>query len=133
MYGNDECTSGNVGDSLQLTNWILVSVSVGNTYSEYQLMHTFLDNFHRGGKYSDQISSHQAELRKEGKFTDQKSLSISSLQTDYLNLDSRSGFGRNGQRKTLFRKSALFVEVLITLQKNVSKVSNRKGKILCDL
>ena len=29
-----------------------VSVSVGNSYYEDQLMHTFLDNFHQGGKYS---------------------------------------------------------------------------------
>ena len=36
------------------------SVSVGNSYSEDQLMHTFLDNFHQGGKYSAQIASHQA-------------------------------------------------------------------------
>ena len=28
-----------------------LSVSVGNSYSEDQLMHTFLDNFHQGGKY----------------------------------------------------------------------------------
>ena len=27
-----------------------LSVSVGNSYSEYQLMHTFLDNFHQSGK-----------------------------------------------------------------------------------
>ena len=27
-----------------------LSVSVGNSYSEDQLMHTFLDNFHQGGK-----------------------------------------------------------------------------------
>ena len=27
MYGNDECPSGNFGDSLQLTNWILDSGS----------------------------------------------------------------------------------------------------------
>ena len=27
-----------------------LSVSVGNRYSEDQLMHTFLDNFHQGGK-----------------------------------------------------------------------------------
>ena len=26
-----------------------LSFSVGNTYSEDQLMHTFLDNFHQGG------------------------------------------------------------------------------------
>ena len=40
-----------------------LSVSVGNTYSEYQLVHTFLDNFHQGGQYSAQIAIHQAELR----------------------------------------------------------------------
>ena len=39
-----------------------LSVSVGHIYSEDQLMHTFLDNFHQGGKYSAQIASHQAEL-----------------------------------------------------------------------
>ena len=61
-------------------------------------MHTFLDNFHQGGKYSAQIDSHQVELRREEKFTNQKSLNISSLQTDYLNLDSSSGFGRNSER-----------------------------------
>ena len=42
-----------------------LSVSVGNIYSEDQLMHTFLDNFQQGGKYSAQIASHQAELRRE--------------------------------------------------------------------
>ena len=36
-----------------------LSVSVGNSYSEDQLMHTFMDNFHQGGKYSAQIASHQ--------------------------------------------------------------------------
>ena len=72
-----------------------LSVSVGNSYSEDQLMHTFLDNFRQGGKYPAQIDSHQAELRREDKFTDQKSLNISSLQTDYLNLDRSSGFGIN--------------------------------------
>ena len=38
-----------------------------------------MDNFHQGGKYSAQIASHQAEISKENKFTDKKSLSISSL------------------------------------------------------
>ena len=51
-------------------------------------MHIFLDNFHKGGKYTAQIASHQEELRREEKFTDQKYLSIKSLQTDYLNIDS---------------------------------------------
>ena len=34
-----------------------LSISVVNSYSEDQLMHTFLDNFRQGGKYSDQIAS----------------------------------------------------------------------------
>ena len=42
-----------------------VSVSVGNSHPEDQMMHTFLDRFHQGGKYSAQIASHQAELRRE--------------------------------------------------------------------
>ena len=67
-----------------------LSVSVGNSYSEDQIIHTFLDNFHQGGKYSAQIDSHQAELSREETFTDQKSLYISYLQTDYLNMDSSS-------------------------------------------
>ena len=49
-----------------------LSVSVGKRYSKDQLMHTFLDNFHQGGKYSSQIDIHQAELRREENFTDQK-------------------------------------------------------------
>ena len=61
-------------------------------------MHTFLDNFEEGGKYSAQIARHQVELRREERFTDKKSLSISSLQTDYLNLDISSGFDRNSER-----------------------------------
>ena len=44
-----------------------LSVSVGIIYSEDQLMHTFMDNFHQGGKYSAQIAIHQAELRREEK------------------------------------------------------------------
>ena len=47
------------------------SVCVGNYYSEDQLMHTFLDNFHQGGRYSAQIANHQVELTREEKFTDQ--------------------------------------------------------------
>ena len=34
-------------------------------------------------------------MRREEKFTDKKSLNISSLQTDYLNIDSSSGFDRD--------------------------------------
>ena len=71
---------------------------VGKSYSEDKIMHTFLDHFEEGGKYSAQMACHQAELRREEKFTDKKSLNISSIQTDYLNLDSSSGFGRDSER-----------------------------------
>ena len=49
----------------RLQNAHVLSVSVGNRYSEYQFMHTFMDNFHQNGKYSAQIASHQAELKRE--------------------------------------------------------------------
>ena len=45
-----------------------LSVSVGNNYSEDQLMHIFLDKFHQGEKYSAQIDIHKADLTREGKF-----------------------------------------------------------------
>ena len=96
-------------------------------------MHTFLDNFQQDGKNSAQIASHKAELRREEKFTDQKSLDISSLQTYYLNIDSSSGFGRDGKGHMLFKQSAYFVEVLISLHNNVSKGLERKGKKLTRL
>ena len=35
-----------------LQNAHALSISVGNYYSEDQLIPTFLDNFHQGGKYS---------------------------------------------------------------------------------
>ena len=58
-------------------------------------MHTFLDNLRQGGKYSAQIASHQGELRREGKFTDQNNLFTSALKNDYLNLTSSSSCGKN--------------------------------------
>ena len=42
-----------------------LSVSVRNSYSEDELIHIFLDNFHQGGRYSAQIVSQKAELRRE--------------------------------------------------------------------
>ena len=42
-----------------------LSILVGNSYYEDQLMHTFLDNFEEDGKYSAQIASHQEELTRE--------------------------------------------------------------------
>ena len=72
-------------------------------------MHTFLDNFHKGGKYSAQIASHQAELRREETFTDQKSLNILSLHTDYLNLDRSSlGSSRHNERAHSVQAKCIF-------------------------
>ena len=102
-----------------LQNAQALSVSVGYSYSEDQLMHIFLDKFHQCGKYTAQIASHLAELRREERFTDEKYLSITSLQTDYLNIDSSSGSGRNNERSNIIHKNALFVDVLTILQKNV--------------
>ena len=36
------------------------------------MIHTFLDNFRQGGKYSSNIAIHQAELIREEKSIDQK-------------------------------------------------------------
>ena len=85
-----------------------LSVSVGNNYSEYQLMHIFLDNFHQREKYSSQIAIHQAELRRQEVFTDKKALPISSLQTDYLNLDNSSGCGKNSEGANIFQAKYTF-------------------------
>ena len=79
-------------------------------------MHIFLNKFHQGGKYSAQISSHQAKLRREGKFTEQNILSVTSLQNEYLNLDISSGSGRNNEGANLIHKNVPFVEVLTILQ-----------------
>ena len=81
-------------------------------------MHIFLDNFHQGGKYIARTASHQAESRREEKFTDQNYLSIISLQTHYLSIDSISGSGTNNERENLVQKNALFMEVPTILQKN---------------
>ena len=84
-------------------------------------MHTFMDNFQQSGKYSAQLASHQAELRREEMYPDQKCLNISSLQTEYLNLDSsKSSQGKHMKKKTLPRQSAHIVELLTILWKNVS-------------
>ena len=66
-------------------------------------MQILLENFHQGGKYTPQIASHQAELIREEKFTDQKYLYITSLQTDYLNLDRSSGYCRNNERANIIQ------------------------------
>ena len=111
-----------------------ISVSVGNSYSEDQIMHTFLDNFHQDGKYSARIASHQAEFRREEKFTDQKSLEISSLQTDYLNIDRSSGFGRNSERAHDVQEKCIFCGgVNHYAEKTFQKDKKGKGKNLVRL
>ena len=45
-------------------NYQALEFSVENSYSEDQVIHTFLDDFHQGGKYSSQIARHQEELRR---------------------------------------------------------------------
>ena len=112
-------------------NEIDLSVSVGDSYYEGQLMHIFLDNFHQGGKYIAQISSHQEELRREEKLTNQNFLSITSIQTDYLNLSSSSCSGRNNERANLAQKNARFVEVLTILQRFCFKDKKVERKSLC--
>ena len=80
-YRNFQQVTHKVGESA--INYIkrfqsaqVLSVSVGNSYSEDQIMHTFLDNFHKSGKYSAQLAIHQAEMRGEEKYPDQKCLNI---------------------------------------------------------
>ena len=63
-------------------------ISVGNSYSKDQLTYTFLYNIQKWGRYSTQIDIYQSYLSREGKITDQKSLFISELQIDYLNLEN---------------------------------------------
>ena len=107
-----------------------LSVSVGNTYPKDQLIQTFLDDFHRGGKYSAQTASHQAELRREGNFTDQKSLSISSLETDYINLDRRSSCGKNSESENIIHTWCNFCGGANHSAEKKLKVSERKWKHL---
>ena len=86
-----------------------LSVSVGNSYSEDQIMHTFLDNFQQSGKYSAQLASHQAELRREEMYPVQKCLNISSLQTKYLNLDSsQSSQGKHNEKSNSAKEKCTY-------------------------
>ena len=97
-------------------------------------MHTFLDNFHQSGKYSSQLARHQAELRREEKFPDQKCLNISSLQTDCLNLDnSFSGSSRHDERAHSVQTNCTSCGLNSYSAENVSKISDRKRKKLARL
>ena len=85
-----------------------LSVSLGNNYSEDQLIYIFLNNFHQCGKYNTQIASHQKELIREEHFPDQKYSYISSLQNNKLNIDSSSGSGRTNERSNLVQTKCTF-------------------------
>ena len=67
-----------------------------------------MDNFQQGRKYSAQIAIHKVEFSGEEKFTDQKYLSISSLQTDDLNFDRSSGCGKNSEKSNIVQKNCTF-------------------------
>ena len=90
----------------------------------------FLDNFHQSGKYSSQLASHQAELRREEKYPDQKCLNISSLQTDYLNLDnSVSGSSRHNERAHYVQTKCTFCGLNNnSVGKNFKKIRKEKEK-----
>ena len=61
-------------------------------------------------KCSANIANHQAELIIEEKFTDQKPLSITSIHTNYINLDTSSGSGiNNGKANHVFGKMELLL------------------------
>ena len=62
-----------------------LAISVGNIYSEDQLMHTFLEHFQQGKKNCSyrNLPSRIKEIRKHFY---QKLLSISALQIDHLGL-----------------------------------------------
>ena len=96
-------------------------------------MHTFLDNFYQGRKYSSQIASHRAELRREEKITDKKSLNISSLQTDHLNLDISSGFGRNNEKENTVQKKGTFCGgTNHSAEKYFKSIRQEKEKVCAD-
>ena len=84
-------------------------------------MHIFLDKFHQGGKYSAQLTSHQAELRREETFTDQEYLSISSSQNDYLNLDKISGWDKNSEKENIVHTKCTFCGGANHFAENVPK------------
>ena len=62
----------------------------------------------RKNKKHQEKGSDQTMRNFNGKISDQKSLNISSLQTDYLNPDSNSGFGRNSERANAVHTKCTF-------------------------
>ena len=50
-----------------LGNYKALEISVGNSYSEDQLMHTLFEIFQKRGQYSDKIAIRQEDFSREGK------------------------------------------------------------------
>ena len=74
----------------------------------------------------------RAKLRREEKFTDRKSLNISSLQTDYLNLDSSSCFDRDSETANDVQTECTFCGgVNDSAEQCLKKGKKGKGKSLC--
>ena len=94
-----------------------------NSYTEDQLMHNFLGNFQKGGKYSAPIAIHQSELIRK-QFTDKKSLSISDLQVDYLNLENSV---RNNERDIFDQSRCSHCECSHPTKKCFKKQQKEKG------
>ena len=90
-------------------------------------MHIFLDKFHQGRKYSTQRASQQTYLRRD----DQKYLSISSLQTDYLNIESSSGCGKYSEIANIAHKKCNFCGGANHSAEFFQKDQKGEGKILC--
>ena len=92
---------------MRFQNVQAMSVSVGKTYSKDHFMHIFLNNFQQNIYYTDSNPPGRVENRKI--FTDLNSLSISSLQSDYLNIDNTEYSGRNNDRENIVQANALFL------------------------
>ena len=65
-------------------------------------MHIFMDNFQQGGRYSDQIASHQAELRIE------ENLLIRNLYLFHPYRLISSGCGINSEKANTFQTKCNF-------------------------
>ena len=102
-----------------------LEISVGNGYYEYNLIHTFLDNFQKFGKYYAQIAIYQVELRRQEKFINEKLFSLSDLKIDYLNLENSV---RNNERERIFlNQGAVTVEVNTQPRNDLSNREKKKA------
>ena len=93
-------------------------------------MHTSLDNFQQSGKYSSQLASHQAELKREEMYPDQKCLNISSLQTEYSNLDSsQSSQGKQNEKSNSAKEKCTYCGLTNhSVEKCFKNISKEKEK-----